>query len=316
VAPTVERYREALREAEWWLDETWEPDVPHAAVVGQALSAAEALGHDHPPDWPDRLDSALEQLGRRQTKYRLGGDPSLLAATLRGLAVVSATPPEWLLQAASDVLHDQGSVEATAELAEALARHRRGQQLLPDVLAAAFSGSNDDDPDAAYARWWLLGRREDMLPRMNVAVVENARLQALAAATPRAGKAAAMAMEAAARAAGDLVIASAGVLSADRSRRDRSVLVSRALYRGAFFALLLIGGLLDLHGLAQIFAAHGHAHIWRQCLAGVFVAALGLCVSGTANAAARAFEKPPPEWARYGELIATVMAGIIGAVIN
>jgi hypothetical protein len=317
VAPAVERYRGALREAERWLDDTWEPDVPHVSVVGQALSASDALGQDPPSTWAELLTTTLDELGNRQAKYGLGGDPGLLAAALRGLAAAGATPPEWMLTAATDVLETHTSVTATAELADALARHPAGEPLVRTAFSAAFAGGNGTDGDAAYARWWLAGRGADAERQLNVRIVEDAQLQALAAASPLDGKAAAMVMEAAARAVGDLVIASVDTLSSARSRHERQVLVSRALYRGVLFAVVLIIALVNLHSIAHAFSpAAKNEHAFRQALAGAFVAGLGLCVSGTANAVARSFGRKPPEWARYAELLAILLAGIIAAVIT
>jgi hypothetical protein len=60
--------------------------VPHAAVVGQALSAANALDVDPPSNWPDLLGEAIAALERRrQGRFGIGGDPSLLVAVLCGL---------------------------------------------------------------------------------------------------------------------------------------------------------------------------------------------------------------------------------------
>ncbi len=153
VLPTVERYRPALREAEWWLDETWEPDVPHAAVVGQALSAANALDVDPPSSWPDLLGEAITALERRrQGRFGIGGDPSLLAVVLRGLDAAHMRAPEWLLTDAAGVLNERRSSEATAELADALARHQSGQPLVANAVAAAFRADEWTDADAPYAR--------------------------------------------------------------------------------------------------------------------------------------------------------------------
>src|SRR5689334_2158989 len=128
-----------------------------------------------------------------------------------------------MLSAAGELLETHGSVAATAELAEALGRHRAGDALVRAAVGAVFSGPDGTDPDAVYARWWLAGRREDADTRLSVRDVEDARLQALAAAAPPDGKAAAMVMEVAARAAGDLVITTAEALTEACSRHDRDL---------------------------------------------------------------------------------------------
>jgi hypothetical protein len=319
VAPSVERYRDALREAERWLDQTWEPDVPHAAVVGQALSATKALDREPPSDWGRLLDEALDALGRRgQSRFGIGGDPSLLAAVLRGLDAAEMNAPEWLLTAAAAVLEERRSAEATAELADALARHSSGQPLVSRAVSAVFKGDDSADADAPYARWWLASRRKEVELHLNTRAVDDARLQALVAAEPLDGKAAAMVLEAAARAAGHLVIASTEVLSAARTHIERRLGVSRALYRGGLFALAATLGLIELHTLGHYAAdvvGAVNEQPFRQVGAGLLVAALGMCLSGTANAVARAYDKHPPEWARQAEALAVAAAGVIGALV-
>jgi hypothetical protein len=224
VQPTIERYRPALREAEWWLDETWEPDVPHAAVVAQGLSAARALDVDPPSDWAELLGKAIAALElRRQGRFGIGGDPALLAAVLRGLAAAEMSAPDWLLTDAAAVLNERRSSEATAELAEALARHRSGQPLVASAVSAAFRADAWTDADAPYARWWLASRRKEVDRQLSVRTIDDARLQALAAADPVNTKAAAMVLEAAARASGELIITSAANLSAERSREPDGI---------------------------------------------------------------------------------------------
>lgn len=320
VAPTVERYRDALREAEWFLDDEWEPDVPHAAIVGQALSAAHALNRDPPSTWRDLLGDALAALERRRgARFGLGGDPALLAAVLRGLDAAEMTPPEWLLTNAASLLEERRSAEVTAELADALARHRNGRPLLANAVAATFKSSDWDETDAPYARWWLASRREDIDGHLASPAVADAKLQALAAADPVHGKAAAMVMEAAARAANELVIVTTTSLTADWSREDRRVRVLTAIYRGLLGAVVLVLGLINLHDLAHAVAdAAGVAneHAVRQVLAGLLGAGLGLCVSGTAQAIARAYGAAPPEWARHVEVLAIVAAGLAAALVN
>jgi hypothetical protein len=320
VAPTVERYRDALREAEWLLDDEWEPDVPHAAVAGQALSAAHALDRDPPAAWRDLLGEALTALERRRgARFGLGGDPALLAAVLRGLDAAGMTPPEWLLTCAAPLLDQRPSAEATAELAEALARHRNGRPLLANAVAAAFKADDWGDQDAPYARWWLASRREDIDGHLTSRAVADAQLQALAAADPADGKAAAMVMEAAARAAGALIIVTVTALSAERSRQEQRLRVSRAAYRGLLFAGLLTLGLVALHAVAHTVGTTiglTDEHAMRQILSGLFGTGLGLCVSGTANACARAYGSEPPEWARQVEVLVTVAAGLAAALVS
>lgn len=319
VAPTVERYRDALREAEWWLEETWEPDVPHAAVVGQALSAASALDRQAPATWAERLTEALIALERRQAaRFGVGGDPALLAAVLRGLDAAGLNAPEWLLSAAADVLKEHRSAEATAELADALARHSSGKVLISNAVTAAFHAEEWSDADAPYARWWLASRQRDMAHHLSTQAVDDARLQALAAADPVDGKAAAMVLEAGARAAGQLVIASTDTISAARSRHERHREVAVAGYRGAFITLVLVLGLLHVDSVANVFASAvsaSNVHAFRQVLTGALVAALCSTVVRNTSAAVRACDREPPGWLTVVELVGSVVAGIVAAAV-
>jgi len=320
VAPTVERYRPALREAEWWLDETWEADVPHAAVVGQALSAANALDVDPPSNWAGLLDEAVTALeSRRQGRFGIGGDPSLLAAVLRGLDAVQMGAPEWLLTDATAVLGERRSSEATAELADALARHRSGQPLVANAVAAAFRADEWTDADAPYARWWLASRRKEVDHQLSARAIDDARLQALAAADPINAKAAAMVLEAAARASGELIITSAASLSADRSREDKRLRAKLAAYRGAFLSLIWVAGLVSAHrvghAIASVFGASSE-HTYRQATVGILIALLVFTVAESIGAVAEAYGHKQPRWATAIEYAGAAAAGIIGAAVS
>jgi hypothetical protein len=235
--------------------------VPHAAVVGQALSAANALDVDPPSNWPDLLGEAITALERRrQGRFGIGGDPSLLAVVLRGLDAAHMRAPEWLLTDAAGVLNERRSSEATAELADALARHRSGQPLVANAVAAAFRADEWTDADAPYARWWLASRRKEVDHQLSARAIDDARLQALAVADPLNGKAAA-------RASGELIITSAATLSADRSRKDRRVQAELAGYRGAFLSMIWVAGLVFVHRLAHAAASvvsASSAHPYRR----------------------------------------------------
>ncbi len=319
VALALQRYRPSLREAEYWLDEHWEPDVRHAAVVGQAMSAAQALDTDFPSNWPDLLSEALAALERRSSssRFNIGGDPSLLAAVLRGLDAGGMTAPEWLLSAAANVLTERRSAETTAELADALARHRSGQPLVANAVSAVFNTDDWNAADAPYARWWLASRRKEVDRHLSVQVIDDARLQALAAADPLDGKAAAMVLEAAARASGDLIIASAATLSASRSRQERLVGVKLAAYRGAFLCVLCTLGLVFhrriAHGVATLVSAHG-AHAYRQAAVAAFLALLVFTLSESAAAIAKAYGRERPAWVTAITVVGTTVAGVIGAI--
>lgn len=320
VLPTVERYRPALREAEWWLDDSWEADVPHAAVVGQALSAAKALDIDPPSNWPDLLGEALTALeARAKARLSIGGDPSLLAAVLRGLDAAEMRAPDWLLTEAAAVLEERRSSEATAELADALARHRSGQPLVANAVAAAFRADGWTGADAPYARWWLASRRKEVDHHLSARTIDDARLQALAAADPINGRAAAMVLEAAARASGELIITSAANLSAERTRADRRLRATLAAYRGAFLSLMWLAGIVFVHRVAHAVASVVGAsteHPYRQTAVGVLIALLVFTVAESFGAVAEAYGRKQPRWATAAEFAGAAAAGIIGAAVS
>lgn len=319
VAPAAERYRAALREAEWTLGDRWEPDVPHAALVGQALSATAALDQTPPSTWAPQLEEAVERLGRRNARFGLGGDPSLLAAVLRGLDAAGLNAPEWLMRDASSVLEESRSAESKAELAEALARHPSGEPLVGSAISAAFKGRGLEGTEAAYARWWLASRREEANHLLSTQAVDDARLQALAAADPTNGKPAAMVMEAAARAAGQLVIASSSSLSAARSHDEKRVRVSRALYRALLFAAICVLGLFQLHDVAQAVSdivGGTDPRSFRRVVAMLLLGGLAVVVSGTANSIARTYGRDEPRWVRYVEGLGIAAAGTVGALVG
>ena len=231
----------------------------------------------------------------------------MLAAVLRGFDAANMRPAAWLITACAELLEANRSPAAKAELAEALARHRTGEDLVSSAVSAAFHGRGFEQPDAAYARWWLASRRCEADRHVSAGAVEDARLQALAAADPSDGKPAAMMMEAAARAAGELVIASHKAVSSVRSPQDRSVRVYRAIYRGLFLGGLMVLGLFNLsdlgHAAANLVGASKEKP-FRQVIAFLLTAGAVACVSGAAKAIARTHGRQAPEWTGVLEVLA------------
>ncbi len=72
-------------------------------------------------------------------------------------------------------------------------------------MSCAFRADEWTDADAPYARRWLASRRKEVDHQLSARAIDDARLQALAAADPLNGKTAAMVLEAAARASGELI---------------------------------------------------------------------------------------------------------------
>jgi zinc transporter ZupT len=153
-----------------------------------------------------------------------------------------------------------------------------------------------------------------------VQVIDDARLQALAAADPLDGKAAAMVLEAAARASGDLIIASATSLSASRSKEDKWVRAKLAGYRGALLCGLWALGLVlhrrIAHGLATLFSSASDAQTYRRLAVGVFVALLAFTISESVGAVFEAYGRKRPAWVTAVVIVGTTAAGIVGAIIG
>jgi hypothetical protein len=155
--------------------------------------------------------------------------------------------------------------------------------------------------------------------QLSARAIDDARLQALAVADPLNGKAAAMVLEAAARASGELIITSAATLSADRSRKDRRMLAELAGYRGAFLSMIWVAGLIFVHRLAYAAASvvsATSAHPYRQTIVGVLIALLVFTVAESCGAIAKAYGRDQPQWATGIEFAGATAAGIIAATVS
>jgi hypothetical protein len=312
-APIAERYRSSLRDVDWWLEEEWEPDVPHTVVLAQALSATAALGLNAPVGWQDKLSSALDVLEKRRTKFGLGHDPALLAAVLRGVAATELQVPAWVRDACDSCLDEYAPVGAVAELTDALYRNAAQPGLAAKGVSAVFAGADASDHDAAYARWWLSGRQPGISIHLGPSAVGDGRLQALAAAEPFEGRVAAMLMEVAFREAGQLIIGTEKEVADARSKADAYIRITRALYRGLFFAALIVGVLIDLHHIAVVLAPKRSIGAYERAIVGICLALLSYCITGTAGAIYKATGREVPEWTRRFEALIALIAGIIGA---
>jgi hypothetical protein len=198
--------------------------------------------------------------------------------------------------------------------------YRAGTQFeIANAVAAAFRANKWTDADAPYARWWLASRRKEVDHQLGARAIDDARLQALAAADPLNGKAAAMVLEAAARASGDLIITSAATLGADRSRQDRRMQAKLAGYRGAFLSMIWVAGLVFAHRLAHSAASvvsASSAHPYRQTLVGILIALLAFTVAESCGAVAKAYGRDQPRWATAIEFAGAAAAGIIAAAVS
>jgi hypothetical protein len=229
----------ARRAAEAYIDEQWEADVPHAAVLGQAIAALDALDDDPPPEWPQLLEQTLGELERRQARLGIASDPLLLAGVIRGLAASSLPLPTRLLDAARDYFEQRPNAIGAAELADGLVRHRNGRALARHAADIVFSERHSSDDGVAIARWWLADRWLDVLgePVADEDAVAAARAQAVVTTAPTNPRVAAMLAEVTGRGVELLVLLPSTTLEVMRaSARGRS-LVENYLWR----TLVIVG---------------------------------------------------------------------------
>lgn len=58
----ADQLRAARADADWYVGQTWEADVPHVAALGQAISTINAAGGDPPAAWPPLLEETATRL--------------------------------------------------------------------------------------------------------------------------------------------------------------------------------------------------------------------------------------------------------------
>lgn len=316
-APIIERYRSSLRDVDWWLADDWEPDVPHTVILAQALSANAALDLSTPVGWQDKLEGALELLEKRRTKVNLRHDPALLATVLRGVAATELAVPTWLLDASESCLDEYAPVGAIAQLVDALYRNKANAELTSKAVTAAFAGADASDHDAAYARWWLSSRQPGISSHLGPSAVGDARLQAIATAEPFDAEVAAMLMEVAFDEAGQLIIGTATEVAGTRSKTDAYTYITRALYRGSFFAsLVALGVLMNLHDIAVAIAPKGKVDLFEHLIVAVCFALLSFCITTTAEGVYKALGKEAPSWTTRFDSLISLIAALIGAWVG
>jgi hypothetical protein len=227
----------ARRDAERYLRDDWEADVPHLAVLGQALAAVDAADEDAPRQWEESLADGVDEVVGRQTRFGLTSDPILLAAVVRGLAVTGGTLPVKVLDAANEYLGDRPTPAGAAEVAEALSRHRGGLEIARTGARAAYEAPADEA--AVVARYWLAERWRSLhgeeLP-VGAKALARVRTQILAAPTPNGSRLAAMLAEVAARSINSLI-----VMSAESLGRIRAGLRTRTFAEMYLWRVIAIG---------------------------------------------------------------------------
>lgn len=237
----------ARRSAEDYIADGWEPDVPHANVLGQALSTVAALDDDPPSSWVSLLDETLTALEARQTRHGVTTTPLVLASVIRGMSSSGLAVPSWLLDGVRAYFEAAPAAAPTAELAEALARHRSGSILARHAAEIVFSDRHASDTGASIVRWWLAERMrgpiEDVASAEKVA---SARAQAVTGGTPTDPRLAAMLAEVAGRAVEDLVLLPSSELEVLRTRSKGRALIENYAWRALFAVVPLVTAIVYL----------------------------------------------------------------------
>lgn len=237
----------ARRATEDYLDASWEPDVPHANVLAQALSTIAALDDDPPSSWVTMLDETLVALEKRQARHGVTTTPLVLAGVIRGLTASGLAVPTWLLDAVRAYFEAGPTAAATAELAEALSRHRSGAQLAQQATEIVFSERHAGDPGAAVARWWLADRLKGSIElTAGAEKIPLARAQAIVAPAPSDPRLAAMLAEVSGRATESLVLLPESELELLRARSKGGALIENYAWRTIFASVPIVLALVYL----------------------------------------------------------------------
>jgi hypothetical protein len=200
--------------------------------------------------------------------------------------------PNWLLDGARAYFESGPTAAVSAELAEALGRHRRGAQLASHAAEIVFSERHGSDPGAAIARWWL-AERLGATSGVAAEKVATARAQAITTPPPTDVRLAAMLAEVTGRAVETLVLLPANELELLRARSRRRSLVENYLWRAAAAIAPLILAIVYLRSVLGWF---GNDHPSTRTLSGLafaLTALAGLVVTVAGWHAARRLERDP-----------------------
>ena len=102
---------------------------------------------------------------------------------IRGLTTSGRAVPNWLLDGTRAYFEAGPTAVPTAELAEALNRHRSGAQLAAHGTEIVVSDRHGNDPGISIARWWLAERLDGGVS-VSAEKVAAARAQAIATPAP------------------------------------------------------------------------------------------------------------------------------------
>lgn len=307
-----DRFLPSRRKAEDFIEESWEPDVPHANVLGQALSTIESLDDDPPSTWPRLLTETLESLERRQTKHGITTTPVVLASVIRGLASSGLSVPSWLGDAVKSYFENSPRAQEAAELAEALSRHKGSASVTQQAVELVFNERHSSDPGAAIARWWISERLKGIVEAtVSREKIATARAQALISETPSDPRLAAMLAEVAGRSVEDLVLLPSSELERLRDESRRQALVENLIWRGAFFFIPL---LLAIIYLPSILGWLGNDNPSTRTLSGLVFAltsVAGLVVTVVGWKTAKTLGRDPGFWG----VVMSIAVPLVPAVV-
>jgi hypothetical protein len=249
-AATARKLNQAKERAIWRSNHDWEPDVPHAAEVGQLIACCQELRDDVPSSLINRLNEALDVIFRRKGGRGLGSDASLLASVIRGIAVADLPLPKQLVDLVARTFERHLDCDARADLTEAAVRHSVLYDVAESSATVLFTMTSGEAGSFGVARSWLFHRWEKIIGNplsIDPSGVEQARFESLTSPLGRNPRLAAMAMEVAAADAGTLVIERAATLVARESRRERWRILEISVWRTVFALILCWAGLSSLH---------------------------------------------------------------------
>jgi hypothetical protein len=313
-----ERLLPARRAAEEFIDEQWEPDVPHVAVLGQAIAALHALDDDPPRSWPPLLEQTLVELSERQARLGIASDPLLLAGVIRGLAAADLPLRTPLLDAARSYFEQRPTAAGAAELAEALVRHPSGRELARHAAEIVFSERHAADPGAAIARWWLADRWADIVGE-EVAGNETtaaARAQAVAGPVPDSSRLAAMLAEVAGRGVESLVLFPAAKLELIRAAARGRALIENYAWRTLLVLVLATLAVFYIRDIVGWFGVEKPKENLLTAATVTIVTIAAAAVVFAVKAAFRRTERKVPAIFDEAQWVVPVVAALIALFIR
>jgi hypothetical protein len=237
----------------------------------------------------------------------------VLAAVIRGLTTSGRVIPDWLLDGARAYFESGPTAAASAELAEALGRHRSGTTLAQQATEIVFSDRHSNDPGAATARWWLAERvKGTAASDPGADKIAAARAQAIIAPAPADPRLAAMLAEVTGRAVENLVLLPAGDLELLRARSRTRALVENYAWRSLATMVPLVLAIVYLPNVLHWFGNRNPSPRTLSGLAFLLTAAAGLVVTSAGWQAARRLGRDP---SLFGVLMSIAVSVVPAALV-